>query len=93
MANTLLNRLSRTPRDWARYIFADKAERDWTSRWLTGIDDAREEGITIGEARGEERGSRAKTLEAARNLLAMHVLTNEQIAQATGLSAEEIAQL
>ena len=51
------------------------------------------EGITIGEERGRAEGSRTKALEAARNLLAMHVLTNEQIAQATGLSAEEIAQL
>ena len=73
----------------------------WERQQAYAYRDGKEEGIAIGEARGEERGraigeergSRAKALEAARNLLAMHVLTNEQIAQATGLSAEEIAQL
>ena len=50
---------------------------------------AREEGIAIGEHRGEQK----KALEAAKNLLKMNVLTNEQIAQAEGLSIDEVKQL
>ncbi|MCR5724942.1 MAG: hypothetical protein K6G80_07650, partial [Treponema sp.] len=61
----------------------------WERQQAYAYRDGKEDGIAI----GEERGSRTKALETARNLLAMHVLTNEQIAQATGLSAEEIAQL
>ena len=65
----------------------------WERQQAYAYRDGKKEGITIGEERGRAEGSRTKALEAARNLLAMHVLTNEQIAQATGLSAEEIAQL
>ena len=49
----------------------------------------REEGIRIGEKRGEK----TKAIEAARNLLAMNVLTHEQIAQAIGLPLEKIEEL
>ena len=49
----------------------------------------RREGIAIGEARGEERAK----LENARNLLAMNVLSHEQIAQAVGLPLETIEEL
>ena len=46
--------------------------------------DAREE--------GEARGAHRKALETARNLLSLR-LSIENIAQATGLSAEDIAKL
>ena len=46
---------------------------------------ARDEGIAIGEQK--------KAIEAAKNLLKMNVLTNEQIAQAEGLSIDEVKQL
>ena len=49
----------------------------------------REEGIRI----GEKRGMNEKATESARKLIAMHVLTHEQIAQAVGLPREKIEEL
>ena len=46
-----------------------------------------------GMYRAEKRGERRKALDAARNLLAMHLGTIEQIAQAIGLSVEEVQNL
>ena len=46
-----------------------------------------------GMYRAEKRGERRKALNAARNLLAMHLLSVEQIAQAEGLSVEEVQEL
>ena len=44
-------------------------------------------------AKGLEKGARNAKIEAARNLLAMHILSVEQIAQAQGLSVEEVQRL
>ena len=46
-----------------------------------------------GMYRAEKRGERRKALNAARNLLAMHLGTVEQIAQAEGLSVEEVQEI
>ncbi len=46
-----------------------------------------------GKDEGIAEGSRTKALEAARNLLSLRVLTEEQIAQTVGLPLDEIAQL
>ena len=46
-----------------------------------------------GHAIGLAEGARNAKLEAARNLLAMHLLSVEQIAQAQGLSMEEVLAL
>ena len=42
---------------------------------------------------GRNEGITEKAREDARNLLAMHALTHEQIAQAVGLSLAEVEQL
>lgn len=52
----------------------------------------RAEGFAEGHAEGEAKGREEEKLSVARNLKLMG-LTTEQIAQATGLSAEEIAKL
>ncbi len=58
-----------------------------TLAWIRAEDrrEAKEEGIAEGE--------RNAKLEAARNLLAMKLLTEEQIAEAQGLPLEEVQQL
>jgi len=43
-----------------------------------------------GEKIGIEKGEKKKAAETAKNLLSMGILTTEQVAQAAGLSAEEI---
>ena len=66
-----------------------------------GLAEGRNEGIAIGEKRGRSEGIAVgrtegiaeKAREAARKLLAMHILTYEQIAQAEGLSIAEVEQL
>ena len=55
--------------------------------------EGRIEGIAIGEKRGRSEGATERAREDARNLLAMHALTHEQIAQAVGLSIAEVEQL
>ena len=42
---------------------------------------------------GERKGAQEKALEAATNLLKMNVLTTEQIAQAQGLSIDQVLEL
>ncbi|MCR5621322.1 MAG: hypothetical protein K6G18_05655 [Treponema sp.] len=53
----------------------------------------RREGMEEGEKIGFERGERSGKQETARNLLAMGILSYEQIAQATDLSLEELQAL
>jgi len=45
------------------------------------------------ERRGLEKGEQEKAIKTAKNLLSMGVLTSDQIAQATGLTTEEIRKL
>ena len=58
-----------------------------------GLKRGREEGLSEGRKQGRELGISQTKLENARNLLAMNVLTHEQIAQAVGLSVEKIDEL
>ena len=57
--------------------------------WSLHDHDVREEG----RIEGRNEGIAEKAREDARNLLAMHALTHEQIAQAVGLSLAEVEQL
>ena len=45
------------------------------------------------KAEGRKEGIREKAIESARNLLAMNILTPDQISQATGLSLEEVLSI
>ena len=53
----------------------------------------REEGYLDGKDDGFELGERSGSQNAARNMLKMGLGTHEQIAQATGLSVEDIRAL
>jgi predicted transposase/invertase (TIGR01784 family) len=74
--------------------------RDYDAR-MEARREGRNEGIAIGEKRGRSEGIAVgrtegiaeKAREAARKLLAMHILTHEQIAQAEGLSVAEVEEL
>ena len=72
-----------------------KTEVTWKSYFssLQRDYDIKNEGIAIGEKRGEKRGATARAIADAKNLLAMNVLTNEQIAQAVGLPLKKIEKL
>ncbi|MCG5549644.1 hypothetical protein, partial [Halorhodospira halochloris] len=54
-----------------------------------GQNKARQEGEQV----GLEKGERLRAEKTARNLIKTNALTDEQIAQATGLTQAEVAQL
>ncbi len=58
-----------------------------------GIDIGMEKGIDIGMEKGIDIGMEKGRKETARNLLLLNVLTEEQIAQASNLSIEEVRRL
>lgn len=80
-AKAVIERMSEEESNWFREFSRDTAMRDYNSN----MEAATEEGL----AQGREQ----KALEAARNLLAMNVLTPEQIAQAIGLHLEQVLAL
>ena len=57
------------------------------------LEDEKEEAREIGLAEGRAEGEIKRAMEAARNLLAMNILTHEQIAAAQRLSVEEVDRI
>ncbi len=80
-ADFIVTTMSKEDAAWFRQNSIDTARRDYN----TGMENALKRGL--------ERGAHQKAVEAVRNLLAMHILTNEQIAQAEGISLEEVQAL
>ena len=64
-------------------------QEDFERDRISGLTAAEQKGLK----RGREEGISQNKIETARNLLAMNVLTHEQIAQAVGLSVEKIDEL
>ena len=93
MANTLLNTLSRDEKEWYRQLAYEEGEIEYGARMASATEAGLTKGIAIGEERGRAEGSRAAKLEAARNLISLHFLTDEQIAQTVGLSLDEIQKI
>ncbi|WP_109962876.1 hypothetical protein [Halorhodospira halochloris] len=67
----------------------ERALRDEVSQ----LNEARQEGLEKGEQIGLEKGERLRAEKTARNLIKTNALSDEQIAQATGLTQGEVAQL
>ena len=67
-----------------------KVYRDLKNSLDTARDEGKKVGFEEGEKIGIEKGEKKKAKETAKKLLSMGILTSEQIAQATGLAAEEI---
>ena len=93
MALNTAIRLSAEERSWAYHLSMDRAEADYRNGIKYARLDALEEGRKEGEQRGRKVGREEKALETARNLLAMGLLSHEQIAQATGLPLADVEQL
>ena len=58
-----------------------------------GLAEGHEKGLKEGKELGLKEGAHEKAVEAARKLLKMNVVTVEQIAEATGLSPDEVLTL
>jgi predicted transposase/invertase (TIGR01784 family) len=76
----------------------EKAKARFTSEgWQDGREEGwkagREEGRKEGREEGEKKGELNAREDSARNLLSLGVLTEEQIAQVTGLTLENVAFL
>ena len=84
-ARSSLLTVSQDEINWARQNSIDKARRDYND----GLYNAEKRGLK----KGMEQGERKAKVEMARQLLSMRVLSSNQIAQATGLSLEEIDSL
>ena len=69
----------------AAYKNSETGERKMSSVWK----EVEDEGI----AKGIIKGKSERSAEVARNLLAQKVLSNEQIAQATALSLDEVSRI
>jgi predicted transposase/invertase (TIGR01784 family) len=92
MATKTLVSISKDQEAKIRAMWKEKAELDYyndiTISKQEGIEKGRQEGI----AQGRQEGSEKKAIEVARNFLEMG-LDVKQIAQATGLSVEQINSL
>ncbi|WP_006786758.1 hypothetical protein [Thiorhodospira sibirica] len=69
------------------------AEKERQKGWQEGRQEGEEFGLQRGEEIGLQKGQHLKAINTARNLLKLGVLTNEQIAQSTGLSVAEVEKL
>jgi predicted transposase/invertase (TIGR01784 family) len=86
-AERVMEKMNRDAEQWARAIFREKAAMDYRS----GMGNAREDGIKIGEERATEKARKEK-LESARKMKA-DGFTAEQIQKYAGLSPQEIRKL
>ena len=80
--------IMRSPAELCHYEDSLKAFRDVKNC----IDSAEEKGRAEGREEGRAEGERAKAIEIAKQLLAMH-LPVESITKATGLSSADITAL
>ena len=92
LLNEKVNVLSLSPVERKLYESRMKLKSDIATiseaQYSAGV----EQGKSLGLAEGEARGSHHKALETARNLHAMG-LSSEKIAQATGLTVQEVEAL
>ena len=80
-------------KDRQRYETSLKEYRDLYSVMKTAREEGREEGLEEGIEKGFEKGREDNKEETAINLIRMDVLSNQQIADAVGLSVEHVKQL
>ena len=100
-ADRIAQRMSEEDANWFRQNSIDIARRDYNSTMehyqemglAMGLEKGLKQGLKQGIQQGIQQGLQQKAVEAARNLLAMNVLTPEQIAQAEGLPLEQVLAL
>jgi predicted transposase/invertase (TIGR01784 family) len=81
---------------WAIDRYWDSVSRERTimsEKFLKGEAKGRAEGLAEGEKKGRAEGDRARQISTAKSLKQMGILSISQIADATGLSEEEIHKL
>jgi hypothetical protein len=82
----LLKMSEQERRAYEKYLVNRASEKDM-------IESAYDEGIEKGIERGIEKGIEKGRAEVARNMLRTGLMTTDQIAEVTGLSAEELSRL
>ncbi|TDX51518.1 putative transposase/invertase (TIGR01784 family) [Orenia marismortui] len=91
-AAEVLELLSHDKKARELYESRQKAIHDQVTNIIGATEEAREEGIKLGEKRGIEKGRIKEKIETAKNLLNMG-LEIEQVVKATGLKKEEVENL
>ncbi|MBQ4014298.1 MAG: Rpn family recombination-promoting nuclease/putative transposase [Treponema sp.] len=104
-ATTIIKRMSEEDAAFFREFSRDKAMRDYNAGMSAaakkgleqgmqqGLKQGMKQGLKQGMQQGLQQGLRQKAVEAATNLLKMNILSPEQIAQAAGLTLEEVLEL
>ncbi len=57
------------------------------------VDNAKNEGMAVGEAKCETKGEVKKAMEIAKNMLARNQYPHDEIASITGLSVDDVRKL
>jgi predicted transposase/invertase (TIGR01784 family) len=92
MTKSAMNRIRELSADEETRRLAFVRERALRDE-VSFLNDAKREGLQEGEQLGIEKGEKQGIEKTARNLLKLGVLNDEQIAEATGLAVDEIAEL
>lgn len=92
-ATTIIKRMSEEDAAFFREFSRDKAMRDYNAGMSAAAKKGLEQGMQQGLKQGIQQGLRQKAVETATNLLKMNILSPEQIAQAAGLTLEEVLEL
>ena len=74
-------------------VLEEEKEKVRRVAWKQGLAEGRAEGRAEGLNLGRAEGEHSKSVETEKNMLIMKLGTIEQIAQATGLSIEEVQNL
>jgi predicted transposase/invertase (TIGR01784 family) len=74
-------------------VLEEEKEKVRRVAWKEGLAEGKAEGRAEGLNLGRAEGEHLKAVESAKNMLIMKLGTIEQIAQATGLSIEEVQNL
>jgi hypothetical protein len=93
MAMKAYENVSAEEKAWAYHLSMDRAEADYWNGLELAEEKGRNKGLLEGLEDGRKQGRREQALSSARNFLALHVASNEQIAQAVGLPLAEVEEL
>ena len=96
-AQNIVKHMSKEDDNWFYQFSVWKAECDYNTRMSNaekrGLEKGLQKGLQQGIQQGIQQGLQISRIETAKQLLAMGILSAEQIAQGTGLPIEKVKEL
>ena len=92
-ADRIVKHMSKADSNWYIQNSIYTAECDYNTKMANAVKQGIQQGIQQGLAKGIEQGLQQKAVETAVNLLEMHIISDEQIAQSTGLTIKKVQEL